>query len=82
MKRTQIQIPDPLYREVKRLAELRDWSVSEVIRRAVEQLVSQYPEVKRGGPWKPPEPRDLGMPKIPVERWTDVLVEDEGLDSF
>jgi len=27
MKRTQIQIPDPLYKEVKRLAALKDWSV-------------------------------------------------------
>jgi hypothetical protein len=77
MKRTQIQIPEPLYREVKRLAALRDWSVSEVFRRAVEQLVAQYPKIKKAGEWRLPEPRSLGEPRIPTERWRDLLGEDE-----
>jgi hypothetical protein len=77
MKRTQIQIPDPLYKEVKRLAALRDWSVSEVFRRAVEQLIAQYPSVKRAGEWELPEPRDLGEPLVPSERWRDLLLDDE-----
>jgi metal-responsive CopG/Arc/MetJ family transcriptional regulator len=68
MKRTQIQIPDPLYREVKRLAALRDWSVSEVFRRAVEMLLARYPDIKQPGEWKLPEPRNLGQPRVPPER--------------
>lgn len=78
MKRTQIQIPEPLYREVKRLATLRDWSVSEVFRRAVEQLVAQYPDSKKAGQWRPPEPRSLGEPKIASEGWRDLLGDDQG----
>lgn len=77
MKRTQIQIPDPLYKDVKRLAALRDWSVSEVFRRAVEQLIAQYPSIKRAGEWELPEPRDLGEPLVPSERWRELLLDDE-----
>jgi len=77
MKRTQIQIPEPLYKEVKRLAALRDWSVSEVFRRGAEQLVAQYPDVKKPGKWEPPAPRDLGKPKVAPERWRDLLAEEE-----
>jgi len=40
MIRTQVQIPEPLYREMRRVAAARDWSVSEVVRRAVEQYVA------------------------------------------
>jgi hypothetical protein len=46
MTRTQIQIPDPLYREVRRVAEQQDWSVSEVIRRGAEAVVRAYPPTK------------------------------------
>jgi hypothetical protein len=77
VKRTQIQIPDPLYREVKRVAKLRDWSVSEVIRRAVEQLVAQYPSIKRKGGWELPAPRNMGKPLVPTGRWRDLLVDEE-----
>jgi hypothetical protein len=77
MKRTQIQIPEPLYKEVKRLAALRDWSISEVFRRGAEQLVSQYPDVKKPGKWQPPEPGNLGEPKVAPERWRDLLAEEE-----
>jgi hypothetical protein len=77
MKRTQIQIPDPLYKEVKRLAALRDWSVSEVIRRAVEQLVAQYPGIKKPKGWKLPEARNLGKPLVPSESWRRLLAEEQ-----
>jgi hypothetical protein len=77
MKRTQVQIPDPLYREVKRVARLRDWSVSEVFRRAAEQLVAQYPDDKHPGDWALPEPREMGVPLVPPEEWRDVIADDE-----
>jgi Arc/MetJ-type ribon-helix-helix transcriptional regulator len=77
MKRTQIQIPDPLYKEVKRLAALREWSISEVFRRAVEDLLDRYPPVKRKQEWSLPEPRDFGRPAVPPEKWRDLLSDDE-----
>jgi len=77
MKRTQVQIPDPLYQEVKRVAQLKDWSISEVFRRAAEQLVAQFPSIKKAGDWEPPKPRNLGKPAIPPDRWRELLAEDE-----
>ena len=38
MIRTQIQLPEPLYREVKRVALEQDWSIAEVIRRGAEAV--------------------------------------------
>ena len=33
MTRTQIQLPEPLFHQIKRIASARDWSVAELIRR-------------------------------------------------
>jgi len=46
MYRTQIQLPDTLYREVKRIAQQQEWSVTEVIRQAAETMVRLYPPTK------------------------------------
>ena len=40
MIKTQIQIPDDLYRRVKRLAESQEWSLAETLRRAAELLLA------------------------------------------
>ncbi len=77
MKRTQVQVPDPLYQEVKRVANLQDWSVSEVFRRAAEQMVAQFPPNKQRGAWALPESREMGMPLIASDRWRDLVADDE-----
>jgi hypothetical protein len=77
MKRTQIQIPEPLYREVARLGEEREWSVSEVFRRAAEQYVAERPPVPPGE-WDLPEPRHMGSERVPTEQWRDLLAEEQG----
>ena len=78
MKRTHLQVPDPLYRQVRRVARLNDWSVSEVFRRAAERLVAQFPAVKDGSDgWQLAEPRDLGTPRENARKWRDHLAEDE-----
>ena len=71
MKRTQVQLPEPLYREVKRVAEMQDWSITEVLRRGAEYIVSCFPSDKRiGQSWVLPK-RDLGEFCAPVERWRE-----------
>ncbi|MDF1741585.1 MAG: ribbon-helix-helix domain-containing protein [Verrucomicrobiales bacterium] len=37
MIRTQIQLPEPLYKRIKRIAKMRDWSLAEVVRRGLEE---------------------------------------------
>lgn len=47
MVRTQIQLPEPLYRDVQRVARQQDWSIAEVIRRGAEAVVRAYPPCKQ-----------------------------------
>lgn len=76
MKRTQIQIPDPLYAEIQRVAELQQWSVTEVLRRGAEYMASCYPpEKSRDSKWELPGPFDLGAFRAPVEDWREVAQE-------
>jgi hypothetical protein len=58
MIRTQIQLPEPLYREVQRVAKTQDWSLAEVIRRGAEAIVRAYPAIKpqAGSSWQFPAP--------------------------
>ena len=69
MTRTQIQLPDPLYRQLKRIAEEQDWSLAEVIRRAGELYAQRYPaRTLEAGGWKLPVALDLGELKMDVTR--------------
>ncbi len=73
MKRTQIQLPEPLYDEVKRVAELQDWSITEVMRRGAEYMVAVYPaDKRRAETWSLPEPMDLGELLAPPEDWREI----------
>ena len=58
MIRTQIQLPDQLYREVQRVAETQEWSIAEVIRRGAESITRAYPSIKEKGSqaWRLPPP--------------------------
>jgi hypothetical protein len=47
MFRTQIQLPEILYKEVQRVAAAQEWSIAEVIRRGAESVVRAYPADKR-----------------------------------
>ena len=46
MIRTQIQLPDTLYQEIRRVAKSQEWSIAEVVRRGAEMLVRSYPNFK------------------------------------
>ena len=58
MVRTQIQLPEPLYRDVQRVAREQDWSIAEVIRRGAEAITRAYPQFKSkaGQGWQFPPP--------------------------
>ncbi len=61
MTLAQIQLPDPLYRRLKCIAEEQDWSLTEVIRRAGELYALRFPENRtKDEDWQLPEPVDLG----------------------
>lgn len=70
MIKTQVQLPDQLYNEAKRVAREREISLAEVMRRGVEYIVKVYPPIEpQQGAWRPPQPRSLGVFKAPEEDW-------------
>lgn len=71
MVKTQVQIPDALYAEAKRVAEENELSFAEVVRRGLEDVVRHHPPMRgRAAEWAPPEPFDLGKALIPESEWT------------
>ena len=72
MTRTQIQFPDPLYRRLKQVAEMNDWPLAEVVRRATELYVQRFPEVEEPeGKWEFPT----------IDAGGDFLVDPAMVDS-
>ena len=61
MIKTQIQLPDDLYDQVKRLAASKEWSMAEIFRRGAEYMAGIYldHEAQQQG-WAPPAAMDLG----------------------
>lgn len=60
MQRTQIQLPEPLFRQIKQIAEARDWSVAELVRRGIEAYVQTFPVIAPGAAWTMPVLRGSG----------------------
>ena len=72
MTRTQIQLPDLLYEQAKRLAERQEVSLAEVVRRGLEHMVRLYRADEAPAPdWRLPEPQDLGEFLVPFEDWRE-----------
>jgi len=46
MQKIQVLFPEPVLRELREIAELEDRPLSEVVRRAAEQMVRTYPKVR------------------------------------
>jgi hypothetical protein len=54
MIKTQIQLPDELYHQAKAIAEQRECSLAEVIRRGIEYMTTLYPVRTSTTPWQLP----------------------------
>ena len=78
MVKTQVQIPDALFREAKRLAEENEMSLAEVVRRGLEEIIRHHPPGRsRADTWRLPKSFDLGEPLAPEREWT-ALCHDQG----
>jgi hypothetical protein len=77
MIKTQIQVPEELYRELKEFAARREWSLAETFRRGAERLLQSYPkETESLEQWRLPEPRRCGPFLAPPDRWTELAHEE------
>jgi hypothetical protein len=73
MTRTQIQLPDALYAQAKRVAERHEISLAELVRRGLEHMLRVYRADATPDPeWRVPEPLSLGEFLAPVEAWREL----------
>lgn len=77
MTRTQIQLPDALYRRAKAFAAQREISLAEMTRRGLELFLDRFPESGATQPdWKLPSIRSGGV-KVPLEKLKDFAQGDQ-----
>lgn len=73
MVKTQIQIPDGLYKRLKRLADEQEWSFAETLRRGAELLLATRPMAGSQDPaaWhlEPPVNTRLRKDPFATEDW-------------
>jgi hypothetical protein len=76
MVRTQVQLPDELYQDAKRVAEEHELTLAEVVRRGLEYMVRIYPPRGAAGTeWQLPQPRRLGAFLAPEDQWRTLANE-------
>ena len=82
MTRTQIQLPDSLYRQAKAFAAERELSLAEITRRGLEMFLGRYPQPPApSGPWRLPRV-DGGGIKVPLEQLGKIAAADESARSL
>ena len=73
MTRTQIQLPDALHAQAKRVAERHEISLTELVRRGLEHMLRLYPlDEKPEDAWTLPDAVSLGEPRVPVSDWREL----------
>jgi hypothetical protein len=73
MIRTQIQLPEVLYSQAKRLAERQEMSLAELVRRGLEHMIRVYRAGDDDTPdWRLPDPLELGDFLAPASDWREL----------
>lgn len=80
MTRTQIQLPDDLYKRAKRFSEEREISLAEIARRGMELFLARYPERKPSAKWQLPKV-SCGT-KVPLDRLHDLSADEESMRAL
>lgn len=82
MTKTQVQLPDELYRRAKRFGADKEMSLAEMTRRGLELLLDRYPsqEKKESHDWKPPTFKS-GL-KVDPLKLRDILAEEQELHAM
>lgn len=78
MTKTQIQVPDELYQELRTFAKQREWSLAETFRRGAELLLQVYPETSSKTPvaWTPPTSNRVGWKGLSADELPDAVFAD------
>ncbi len=78
MTKTQIQVPEELFREIKSFAKAREWSLAETFRRGAELLLEVYDgdPLPPAAPWAPPASAAVGWRGLSPEQLREVAFQD------
>lgn len=78
MTKTQIQIPEELFQELRAFAKQREWSLAETFRRGAELLLQVYaaPPTSGKAPWTPPTSRTAGWQGLSPSRLREAVFTD------
>jgi hypothetical protein len=77
MTRTQIQLPDELYKRAKKFAQKRELSLAELTRRGLELFLSRFSEESGpGARWSLPKVHGGGI-KVPLDQLHEISEADE-----
>ncbi len=77
MTKTQIQVPEELFRRVRAFAKKREWSLAETFRRGAELLLQIYPEDQpASGHWSPPTSSEVGWRGLDAPALRDAAFAD------
>jgi hypothetical protein len=80
MTRTQILLPDELYERIKRLADEKEMSMTELARRALENWLERFPS-QSDADWQLPV-FDGGGINVPLTELREVVAEAEAQRSL
>ncbi len=81
MTRTQIQLPDELYRRAKAFAAQREVSLAEITRRGLELFLDRFPpEEPARDTWKLPKIDGGGM-LVPLDSLREIVADEEATRS-
>ena len=78
MIKTQIQVPEELFQEIRTFAKQREWSLAETFRRGAELLLQVYPEGlgKELETWVPPTSNEVGWMDLSAGELRDAVFSD------
>jgi hypothetical protein len=78
MIKTQIQVPEELFRELKSFAKAREWSLAETFRRGAELLLEVYDAdpLSPTAPWTPPTSASVGWSGLNPEQLREAAFQD------
>jgi hypothetical protein len=82
MTRTQIQLPDELYRRAKAASEEYELSLAEMTRRGLEMFLERIPKKRpEKGSWKLPTFNGSGL-KVPLADLHNISADEETFRSL
>jgi hypothetical protein len=79
MTKTQIQVPEELFAEIKKFSARREWSLAETFRRGAELLLETHAAdaAPASQQWQPPTSRRVGWKGLTAAQLRELALDDQ-----